>query len=250
MTGAARTSTRRRRPPADDPGEPFERRPSRRRYLARRSVALLVVLAALGLTYVVMFTSLIGVRTVEVLGTHEIPPDDVREAAAVEPGTPMVRLDTDEIAARVAKLPRVADVSVSRSFPTTVEIQVTERSPVAVVPATDGVHLVDRTGKDYATALSRPRGLPVLKVVKVAPDDPSTHAAVTVLAAVPDQLRDRVVELSAGSPGDVRFRLRNGRVVKWGDAEDNERKAAVLAPLLTRPGRTYDVATPDFPTVS
>ena len=118
------------------------------------------------------------------------------------------------------------------------------------MPDTGGVHLVDRTGMDYATTRTRPAGLPVLKVVKVAPDDPATHAAVTVLAAIPDQLRDRVVELSARSPGDVRFKLRNGRVVKWGDAEDNERKAAVLAPLLTRPGRTYDVATPDFPTVS
>lgn len=246
MTGTARTSTRRRRPPVEE----IEERPSRRRYLARRWVALLVVLAVLGLTYVIMFTSLVGVRTVDVLGAREIPQDDVRAAAAVAPGTPMVRLDTDEIAARVAKLPRVAEVSVSRSFPTTVEIHVTERTPVLVVPDTDGVHLVDRTGMDYATVRSRPAGLPELKVVKVAPDDQSTHAAVTVLAAVPHQLRDRVVELSARSPGDVRFKLRNGRVVKWGDAEDNERKAAVLAPLLTRPGKTYDVATPDFPTVS
>jgi len=252
MTGAARTGTRRRRPPADDydADEPFERRPSHRRYLARRWTALLIVLAVLGLTYVVMFTSLIGVRSVDVLGVHDIPPDDVREAAAVESGTPMVRLDTDEIAARVAKLPRVAEVSVSRSFPTTVEIQVTERTPVVVVPAGDGVHLVDRTGRDYATVRSRPARLPVLKVVKVAPDDPATHAAVTVLAALPEALRGRVVELSARSAGDVRFTLRNGRVVKWGDAEDNERKAAVLAPLLTRPGKIYDVATPDFPTVS
>jgi cell division protein FtsQ len=253
MTSAARASTRRRRPRRDDfddEDEPFERRPSRRRYLARRWVALLVVLAVLGLTYVIMFTSLIGVRSVDVLGVHEIPQADVVAAAAVEPGTPMVRLDTDEIAARVAKLPRVAEVSVSRSFPTTVEIQVTERTPVLIVPASDGVHLVDRTGKDYATVRARPAKLPVLKVVKVAPDDPATHAAVTVLAALPDPLRGRVVELSAGSPGDVRFTLRNGRVVKWGDAADNERKAAVLVPLLTRPGKTYDVATPDFPTVS
>ena len=72
----------------------------------------------------------------------------------------------------------------------------------------------------------------------------------TVLGAIPDQLRERVVELSARTPGDVQLRLAGGRVVKWGDAEDNERKSAVLAPLLTRPGTTYDVATPDFPTVS
>jgi cell division protein FtsQ len=255
MTSTTRTSARRRRPVRDRDGEPVEQAherpgPTRRRYLARRWMALLIVLAVLGLTYVVMFTSLIGVRTVEVLGTHDISRDAVRAAAAVELGTPMVRLDTEEVAQRVAKLPRVAEVAVSRSFPTTVEIQVTERTPVAVVPDSDGTHLVDRTGLDYATVSARPGGLPVLKVVKVAPDDQSTHAAVTVLGAIPDQLRKRVVEVSARTPGDVQLRLRSGKVVKWGDAEDNERKSAVLAPLLTRPGKTYDVATPDFPTVS
>lgn len=255
MTSTARTRARRR--PAERRArrghaeEPEERPgPSRRRYLARRWMALLIVLAMLGLTYVVMFTSLIGVRTVEVVGTHEIPQDTVRRVAAIELGTPMVRLDTDEVARRVATLPRVFSVSVSRSFPTTVEIHVTERTPVAVVPAADGVHLVDRTGVDYATVPARPKGLPVLKVVKVAPDDPATHAAVTVYGAIPGQLRKRVVELSARSPGDVRLKLSGGKIVKWGNAEDNDRKSAVLAPLLTRPGRTYDVATPDFPTVS
>jgi cell division protein FtsQ len=250
-----RTTTRARRRPGERTragGEPAEERrgPSRRRYLARRWVAVLVVLALLGLTYVIMFTSLIGVRTVEVSGAREISAETVREAAAIELGTPMVRLETGEVARRVAELRRVSEVSVSRSFPTTVEIHVTERTPVAVGIDTDGVHLVDRTGADYATVRARPAGLPVLKVVKIAPDDRSTRAAVTVLGAIPDQLREKVVELSARSPGDVQLRLRNGRVVKWGDAEDNARKAAVLAPLLTRPGRTYDVATPDFPTVS
>jgi cell division protein FtsQ len=253
MTSTARASSRRRRPAgrraADEPAE--ERPgPSRRRYLARRWMALLLVLAVLGMTYLIMFTSVIGVRGVEVLGADELSHDTVREAAAIELGTPMVRLDTDEVARRVAALPRVAEVTVSRSFPSTVEIQVTERTPVAVVPDSDGTHLVDRTGLDYATVKVRPRGLPVLKVIKVAPDDPSTRAAVTVLGAIPDQLRKRVVEVSAGTPGDVALRLRNGKVVKWGDAEDNERKSAVLAPLLTRPGKTYDVTTPDFPTVS
>lgn len=240
---------RRSRPDPDEP-EPAERRPSRRRYLARRWIAALLVLAVLGLTYLIMFTSVIGVRAVEVFGAKEIAADSVRAAAAIEPGTPMVRLDTDAVARRVATLPRVAQVSVSRSFPSTVEVRVTERTPVAVAPEADGVHLVDRTGMDYATVRSRPPGLPVLKMAKISPKDAATRAAVTVLGAVPEPLRTRIVEISADSPGDVRFRLVGGNNVKWGDAEDNDRKAAVLAPLLTRPGKTYDVATPDFPTVS
>ncbi len=231
--------------------EPEERRaPTRGRYLARRWIALLVVLTVVAVAYLVMFTSLLGVRSVEVVGVKEIPEADVLKAAAIEQGTPMVRLDADEAAARVAALPRVFEVVVERSWPSTVEILVTERTPVAVLMVGAAAHLVDSTGLDYATAKTRPSGLPTLAISGVGPDDPATKAAVTVLGAIPKQLKAQVTQVSAGTPGDVRLTLSDGRVVKWGNAQGSARKAAVLAPLLTRPGTTYDVATPDFPTVS
>jgi cell division protein FtsQ len=237
---------KRRRPaaPRSDDG------PSRGRYLARRWIAVLAVLTVVAVGYLVMFTSLLGVRSVEVIGTREISKADVVKAAAIEHGTPMVRLDADEAAARVAELPRVFEVVVERSWPSTVEIIVTERSPVAIRKAGAEIHLIDATGLDYAITKTAPPGLPTLAMDDVRPDNPATRAAVTVLGALPKQLKTHVVTLSAATPGDVRLTLADGRVVKWGNARDNARKAAVLAPLLTRPGKTYDVATPDFPTVA
>jgi cell division protein FtsQ len=211
---------------------------------------VLVVLTVVAVAYLVMFTSVLGVRSVEVVGVKEIPKDSVIEAAAIEQGTPMVRLDADEAAARVAMLPRVFEVRVERSWPSTVEIIVTERAPVAVLRAGGKIHLVDETGLDYATVTAPPAGLPTLAMSNVHPDNPATKAAVTVLRAIPEQLKTQVTTVTADTPGDVRLTLGDGRVVKWGNAEENARKAAVLAALLTRPGRTYDVATPDFPTVS
>jgi cell division protein FtsQ len=237
--------TRRTQRDADD-------RPSttRGRYLARRWIALLVVLTVVGVGYLVMFTSLLGVRSVEVIGVREIPADAVIAAAAIEHGTPMVRLDADEAAARVATLPRVHQVVVERSWPSTVEIIVTERAPIAVLVVGQEVHLVDETGLDYAVARTRPPGLPLLAMTGVRPEDPATIAAVTVLGAIPRQLEAQVTQVSAATRGDVRLTLADGRVIKWGNAKNNPRKAAVLAPLLTRPGKVYDVATPEFPTVS
>lgn len=245
-----RAGTVRGRAVAPDRGRGDRRFPTRRRYLARRWAALLVVLCVLAVTYLVMFTSLLGVRSVEVIGTKEIPRAEVLAAAAIEHGTPMVRLDADEAAVRVAALPRVFEVRVERSWPSTVEILVTERTPVAVAVTGAEVHLVDRTGLDYAVVKTRPPGLPTLALARVAPDDLPTRAAVSVLRAIPEQLRAQVVTVSAATPGDVRMTLADGRTVKWGNAKNSDRKAAVLAPLLTRPGTTYDVATPEFPTVS
>jgi cell division protein FtsQ len=237
-----------RRSRAADPDE--RSAPTRGRYLARRWIALLVAVTVVAVAYLVLFTSLLGVRSVEVIGVKEIPKDAVLKAAAIADGTPMVRLDAEEAAARVAALPRVSEVVVERSWPSTVEIIVTERTPVAVLMVGAEVHLVDATGLDYAVSRTRPPALPTLAMTGVRPGNPATSAAVTVLGAIPKQLKAKVTQITARTPGDVRMTLSDGRTIKWGNARNNQRKAAVLAPLLTRPGTVYDVATPDFPTVA
>lgn len=251
MTSTVR-GRRIRRPmprPEEQERERDDERP-RRPYLRRRWIALLAVITVLAIGYLVLFTSTFGARSVTVLGATTIPADAVRAAAAIEPGTPLVRLDTDEVAARVAKLPKVFSAQVSRSFPSTVEITIVERTPVAGVSSVVGVHLVDGTGLDYETVKQAPPGLPELVVDTVRPDDPATRAAVSVLSAIPQQLRAQVASVIAKTPFNVQLVLSDERVVKWGSADASQRKAAVLAPLLTRPGKVYDVTTPDFPTVS
>jgi cell division protein FtsQ len=207
---------------------------------------VLAVLAA----YLVVFTPVFGVRSIEVTGTTTISVDAVRAVAAIEPGTPLVQVDTDLVAARVGTLREVLSVEVTRSWPSTVRIVVSERSPVAVVNASDGTHLIDGTGLDYAVTNAPPPGLAELSVITVSPDDSTTRAAVTVLSAIPQPLRAQVIRVSAQRPGHVELALTDDRTVRWGSADDSVRKAAVLAALLTRPGSVYDVATPDFPTVS
>ncbi|CNV87905.1 cell division protein FtsQ [Mycobacterium tuberculosis] len=47
----------------------------------------------------------------------------------------------------------------------------------------------------------------------------------------------------------ITLTLADGRVVIWGTTDRCEEKAEKLAALLTQPGRTYDVSSPDLPTV-
>jgi cell division protein FtsQ len=245
MTSSIRS--RRVRRPEPEPEEDLE---PRRRTVSRRLIVIMSVITVLAIGYLIVFTSLFGVKSVEVSGATSIPADTVRAAAAIADGTPLVRLDTGEVAARVAALPKVFSAEVSRSFPNTVEIAIVERTPVAGITAADGVHLVDSTGLDYEIVKAPPPGLPELVVSTARPDDPATVAAVSIITAIPQQLRGQLVAVTAKTPGNVQLSLADGRLVKWGSAENSSRKAAVLAPLLTRPGKVYDVATPDFPTVS
>jgi cell division protein FtsQ len=199
------------------------------------------------------FSSAFDVTDVEVSGATPETLPAVRAAATVPADSSLLWLDTSAVAARVQTIPRVATVDVRRSLLHTVTVTVTEREPVAAVPLGAGVALVDGTGFAYRTMPAPPPGIPRLVLgpgLAPSPTDPTTTAAVRVLASLPAPLRSSVTELRALSPYDVSFTVAGGRTVRWGADAQDARKAAVLGPLLTRPGSTYDVSSPDLPVVS
>jgi cell division protein FtsQ len=207
------------------------------------------VAGAAWLTYQLLIGSVFGARAVDVAGTGLLSVDEVRAAANVPPGHPMLRLDLAAVAARVRALPPVAAAEVQRSWPSTLTIRITERVPVAFALDQAGVQLVDATGLRFATVAAPPPGLPELQ----AADGAATVAGAGVLAAlgVPGRegLRAEVLSAHADSAFDVRLTLRGERTVRWGGAADSDRKADVLAALLTQRGSVYDVASPQLPTI-
>ncbi|EHR51909.1 cell division septal protein [Saccharomonospora marina XMU15] len=225
-------------------------RPSRQLVRQRRQVLALSVLTVLTIGYLLYFTELVGVRSVEVVGANEVPADRIRELAAVPAGQPMLRVDTDEVAMRVSSLPTVASVEVSRSWPSTIEIAVTERRPIGFYDTGRKLYLVDRGGFVYKEIGEPVQGLPKLELSKVGPHDAATRSVASVLADLPPQLREQVRFARAETPGSIELALADGRIVRWGDAEQTGRKAKVLAVLLTRAGEVYDVSSPELPTVS
>ncbi|GAA4891519.1 FtsQ-type POTRA domain-containing protein [Actinomycetospora straminea] len=254
-TGAA--GARPEGPAAGSPGRtrrprtPVAATARRRRGVWAGVAAGLLVVAAL--VWLTVFSPLLDVREVQVVGAADDQVEAVRTAAAVAPGTSLLWLDGDDVAQRVRILPRTASVDVSRDWPGTLVVTVAEREPVLATPAPGGgVVLVDATGFGYRTMSERPEGVPALVLppgILPSPDEPGTRAAADVVVALPVSLRTDLVEVRATGPYDVGFVLTGGREVRWGADADNERKAAVLGALLTRPGTVYDVSTPDLAVV-
>ncbi len=237
------------------PARPVRQAPEiyRRRRVAGAVVAVLL-LAALGLIVrVVLYDSrLFDVQGVHVEGLSTLPESDVLGAAAVPIGAPLASIDTGDIADRVAKLPAVALATVKRSWPHTVTVIVNERVPVAAAGTPTGVGLVDAGGVVYPG--TPPPGLPRLVFGAVGPDDPTTRSALAALATLPPSVRSEVITVDAtvagsGVPGEVTFGLIENRQIVWGSDERAAEKAAVLVPLLTQPGRVFDVTSPDLPTI-
>ncbi len=238
-------ATRVRARPAPASAPPVRRR--RTRALAAAAVAVVVLAVAV---WVVGFTGVLGVRTVSVVGAGRVlTADQVRAAAAVPDGQPLARLDTGAVAGRVRALPGVARVAVSRSWPGTVRITVTERRGVAVVRRDGAGWLVDGTGVVFQRHPAGRRTLPLLEVPSAGPADPATVAALAALTALPAEVAKQVTTVRAPTPESVTLTLTRGRTVLWGGAEQPAAKAAVLTALLRRPGTRYDISTPSVVTV-
>ena len=139
-------------------GSPGGRWPNRRLAAVAAAVVATIVL----LVWTVAFSPLLGVRQVRVVGASGAAADQVRAAAHVPGGRPLVRLDTAAITARVARVPAVASAHVDTSFPSTVTITVTLRVAVGYLRVDGGYRLMDRTGTQFQTIAAEPRGLPVL----------------------------------------------------------------------------------------
>ncbi|HKC27598.1 MAG TPA: FtsQ-type POTRA domain-containing protein [Jatrophihabitans sp.] len=227
--------------PAQDEEQPA--RPDRRRTIALL-VAGGVVLALLG-TWLVAFSPLFGVRSVDVRGTHLLSGDEVRAAAAIRNGTPLVRLDTAAVTRRVERLPDVASAQVSTSFPSTVVITVDERIAVGYVLRGSQKELVDRAGVEYRAVSRTPAGLPKLIVPSGAPQ--AAVAAAEVAAALPAQLRAQVRSVAALDPQAITLVLTRDRVVRWGSVDRTAEKARLLPVLLRHQVSSVDLTNPDQP---
>lgn len=205
-----------------------------------------VVSVALGL--VLYFTPVMSARSIVVVGTGAVSREEVVDVAQVQLGTPLLQIDTDAVADRVAGIRRVASARVQREYPSTLRVTIAERVPVVVKDFPDGPHLYDRDGVDFATA-PPPPGLPYIDVDHPGPTDPPTEAALEVMTALRPEVVAQVARVAAPSVSSITLTLADGRTVVWGSTDRTAEKAEKLAALLTQPGRVYDVSSPDLPTV-
>lgn len=235
----------------------------RRRDGDRRPGKLTVAVVLVGVVALVggavaaaYYSPLMSVRSVDVTGAQTVDRAEVLRLAQAPTGMPLLQVDTGAIADRIAVLPAVEEVKVERGYPSTLTIDITERTPMLTLDWSGKIGVMDRLGMVYLTFPDRkslPKEfttLPVLTVPDPGAADPSTRAALTVVEDLPDWLRPKVVAIEAASPVDITLVLSSKRRVVWGDDQRTDDKAAALQGVLKVKGDTYNVSSPEFPAVS
>jgi cell division protein FtsQ len=225
----------------------------RRRLLARirrfrvllyvAGVALVLVLGA----WTIYLSSLVTVHGVDVTGTTSLSIARVTRIADAPTGRPLARVDLAAIQARVEAIPAVRSAAVSRSWPHTIHIAITERTPVAVVSRGAGLQAVDEDGVLFGSYARVPANLPLVRTAPDVKADALAEAAKVVTSLRAD-IVSRVAHVDVASIDAITLDLKDGTVVTWGSADQSEQKAEVLAILLRKHPKDIDVSVPGRPT--
>lgn len=237
----------------------FARRQWRRRWLAWKYLLAPVVVVVLIVVAVwaVFFSSWLSVRSVDVRGLSDqtgpagVTSAQVRRAADVPLGGPLLRADLASVRTRVLALAGVKGADVSREWPDKILIEVTQRVPVAVVEIGGRLHALDADGVVFANYAHAPRGMPKVET----PEGTSAQAlsqAAEVAGALPAAIARKVDHVQVATVDEISLAFRDGRTVAWGSAADSDAKAKVLAALLKAAPHAskYDVSVPGQPVTS
>lgn len=197
-------------------------------------------------------SSFVAVERVEVIGLSTSETPAIRralETAAM--GMTTLHFDRGALENAVADYPSVAGLRVQTDFPHGVSIEVTEREPIAEVDLAGDVVPVGAGGR-LMRGVKPATSLPVLHATRLAPGgrltDPEALAAVSVLAAAPAPLRQKVSRIWSSKKG-LTLDMRSGPQLFFGTARRSEAKWIATARVLAEPssaGAVYlDVRVPE-----
>lgn len=246
----ARVAARRRRLLERTEVRRFTRRSRHRRaaWITAGSVFVVLVLSVLTAVY----SPLMALTTIRVEGTDRVDDQQVRQALSGQLGTPLARVDFGEIKQDLTAFPLIESYVTEEQPPHTLVITVTEREPIVAVQSGKGFDLVDPAGIVVEHDTTKPDTLPLADVSNADLRGSVFRGMTEVVLALPTTVRQTVTQVTASTADDVTLTLNDGSKVVWGNPDESDAKAVLLAALVKdhaarSPGTKveYDVSAPD-----
>lgn len=232
------------------------------RYIGRIAIAAAAVLALIFGAIFAYRSDLFHVNNVQVNGAEHLTSQEITTIAAVSDDSTLLRLDSAGIKARLEDNAWIQGVAIHRVFPDTIVIDITEREPGAVAKINDKSNWVISTDGTWLSAATTDDWENAMKIIDVSPSMPAPISgsdcadggitnALNILNAISDDLRSRIVSISAESSIKTSLNLEDGITVAFGDSSDVEMKEAVINSLLSEYGGRIsyiNVRVPSRPT--
>lgn len=225
----------------------------KRAWSAGRWKAVRALLLAVGVSYaayrgasLILDADVLRVGKVTVRGNERLSTGELLALVEGLRGRSIIRIDLDEWRTRLLETPWIADATLRRSLPSTVEVAIVERHPMGVGRLGGGLYLVDEQGTvidEYGPNYAE-LNLPLIDGLAGPPRDggPAIDEARAALAArllqalkVKPDIARRVSQIDVTDPRDAVVMLdKETALVRLGDEQFLERLQSYieLAPAL------------------
>lgn len=217
-----------------------------------------------GFLFIVICTTIVGVlvyspifvlRHVQVDGAVYLKKEELVRISGIYMGEPLFQLETDQVTKRLLQDLRIEEALVRRQLPSTLEITIKERMPVATVACEYGYLDIDRQGKvidSYRTLKNMP--IPMITGVQVRDlyigddvKDEMVKKILSFLQQLDDASLNQLSEIAITGPDYLVAYTTNSVQIRLGKLERMEEKARLtqdfLKDLATNP---YQVEYVDF----
>jgi cell division protein FtsQ len=237
---------------------------TRRPVVRALAVSLVLALVAAGLlVWLAFFTNVCSIERVNVKGNRNLTPERIRQLSGVGSYKNLMTLPVGKLAANLERDPWIKKAKVSRHLLHTVNIEVEERPPIAMLDFSGAGFLVDGSGYVIAgTTLDQFESLPRVYCGELSPPkvgegikDKTIMGALEIMGSMPSSLRD---SLALANPFDGRgqvFASREGYSIVYGKPVELAKKNEVLKAILidiannNRKIAYVDVSVPDAPVI-
>ena len=216
---------------------------------------LLFLLICGSIMGIVIYSPLFTFQRLDLNGNSYLNSDDVMEIGRIQKGTPLFQLKTDEITQNLMHDLRIESAVVRRRLPDTIEIDITERVPVATAICDYGYIDFDRQGKvihSYRSLHKMPIPLitgTTLHDLYIGDDNKDEQVAqiLMFLQKLNADALNQISEINMANPEQITAYTTNGVQIRLGSMERLDEKAKLTQDFLDNlPGSRHSIEYVDF----
>lgn len=216
----------------------MRRRLKRKVLKKRRSPLWKIIVGAAVLIGV--FTLPLPIGQIQVTGTNQLSSEDIVAIGDLGYPVNILRVRTGALEERLQKDIRVDTAHVSYALPLTLQVDITERHAMIVVPSQFGFVGIDRQGMVISNAPTIPdTTVPIISGVRLGNallgdtvEADGIRSAIAYMQAFPEEKRKTIGEINIGDANHMIAYTVEGLPIHLGDSSDLAEKAKITEDML------------------
>ena len=204
-------------------------------------LSLFLLFSILLSAYFFINSAFFNLQKIKVSGCTTIAEDTVLKLSGVVLGTNLFKIDKEQIQSKVEMHPVIKAVQIFRIIPHTIDLQVEERTPIALVVGTAGYLAIDDEGvfiQQVDDLLNM--NFPVISGIMIQGSTslgdnlstPGLESALQMLRSMDKEFLEGVAEIKAASQYSVTLKMLQGVEIRFGEPENIEQKLKIIKELL------------------